>query len=809
MNADEWRKINEIFGQARDLPGPEQRGFVGAKAGDGELAQRIFAMLSSDRHTSFLDAGAIPIADELLDNTLRHSFGPYIPKRSLGQGGMGVVYLAEHKEWHTPVAIKVPRDSWVSPDRLERFVAEQRLLARLTHTAIARIYEAGTGPNGTPWFAMEYVEGDPITTFARSRNLTVEQRLELFHQACEAVQYAHSQAIVHRDIKPSNVLVTEQGKAKLLDFGIAKQIENANSNTTKTGAQMLTLAYAAPEQISENRISVHSDIYSLGVTLYELLTNRLPFDLNGLTPPQAHHIISTRVPDKPSLISPLSLNRNEWADLDVLIQKSIHKDVEQRYRSVDALIRDVDHFLKHEPLEARPDSTAYRTRKLIERRRFAVAAAAGTFLLILSLVSYFTWHLAKARDEALAQAKRARQIQLFMTDLFEGGDQVNGPSKDLRVIDLLGTGVEKARQFDNDPLVQGGLYTTLGTIYQSMGEFDKAGSLLQLGLKRLTTATGANSKEVSEAEMYLGKLEDDRGNYGAAEVLTRKALSVARALKPPDPAAVALNELLLASTLLKGKNSYLDALSLLKNAESIQSTLPGVHDGILDNFNLQSIANLHLHRYAEAERLTKFLVDSDRKRHPVLLPDDAEDIMILGEIQEAQLHFDAAEQSFREALHINTASSPNGRTEIAETQRLLAHALMKQGKMAEATPLARQAFLDLDRNYSGLHRRVAYALRVLGQLAQARHDWQEAHNDFTREIAIYRKINNNADLPIALSNAGDVDMELRDYPSAESLFQEAVQKFPTTEWAGGPEAIHAEAKLRELRGDPSSSLKRY
>ena len=442
-----------------------------------------------------------------------------------------------------------------------------------THPAIARIYEGGTGPNGTPWFAMEYVEGQPITEFARARNLTIEERLRLFRQACEAVQYAHSQAIIHRDLKPSNIFVTPTGQVKLLDFGIAKQMEDIGRSGTRSGAQPLTMAYAAPEQVSANRVSAQSDVYSLGVTLYELLTGNLPLDVTGLTPSQAEQVISTKVPEKPSALSQLPLKRTEWAELDVLVLKTLHKDVAQRYSSVDALIRDVDHFLKREPLEARPESVTYRLRKFIERRRLPIAASVAFLVLIASVLIYYTWQLAKARDEAVAQAKREKQIQLFMTDLFAGGDQVNGPSKDLRVVDMLAAGVDKAKQFDDQPLVQADLYNTLGTVYQSIGELEKAAKLLRLALARFTRTLGPESKEVAETMVYIALLEDDRGQYSRADLMARKAVAIVGKIKPADPVLLARDETALAHVLID-ENRYLETLTLLESAGEIQSKRP-------------------------------------------------------------------------------------------------------------------------------------------------------------------------------------------------------------------------------------------
>ena len=795
MTPERWQRIDELFGLAVQLPASERRPFVEAQAvNDPGLATELLNMLARDERSSFLDAGAAAMAGDVLPDPLADGIGPYRLKRCLGQGGMGVVYLAEHITWGTPVAIKVPGDAWISPDRKERFLAEQRVLAQLIHPAIARIYEGGAGPNGTPWFAMEFVEGQPITAYARDRNLSVEDRLQLFRQTCEAVQYAHSQAIIHRDLKPSNIFVTAKGQVKLLDFGIAKQLEEIGSGMTRTGAHPLTIAYAAPEQVSVNRISIQSDVYSLGVTLYELLTDHLPFDLAGLTPSQAEQIISTKIPERASISSALPLKRTEWADLDVLVLKSLHKDVAQRYGSVDALIRDLDHFLRREPLDARPDSIGYRLRKFIQRRRSPVIASAAALLLILSMVAYFTWRLARTRDEALAEANRARQIQQFMNSLFQGGDPVNGPSKDLRVIDMLSTGVDKASQFNNEPLVQAELYNTLGTVYRFLGQFDRAGSLFQLALARFQPGT----RDYAETLVNIGLLENERGLYQQADATMRKALNMTETLSPPDPLAVARNKSSLADVLIH-ETRYPEALSLLNAAEAVQSKRTDAYQDWMDTLNLKVNVYIQLHQLVEAERLTRFLIALDRGRNPKLRRDDTNDIINLGEIQEARFEYATAAQTYREALQILEAWLPAGHPEIANTRRILAQALEADGKYDEASSVARQALSELERTYGHWHRRVAYTLRLLAHLAMDRHDYPEARADSTREIEIYNKIGNTADLPTALSNLADVDVIQKNYRSAESLYEESVRRFPSTEWSTGIGFAHAQMALGELK----------
>ncbi|MGH9678200.1 MAG: serine/threonine-protein kinase, partial [Candidatus Acidiferrum sp.] len=273
---------------------------------------------------------------------------------------MGVVYLAEREDLGSLVAIKLLRDAWLSPARRERFASEQRTLAQLNHPSIARLYDADTSPDGTPFFVMEYVDGVPLTEYCDKNNPPIQERLRLFRAICEAVLYAHQHAVIHRDLKPSNILVKDDGTVRLLDFGISKHLEDLGESATqtRTGLRLMTPAFAAPEQIRGEPVGIQSDVYSLGVILYQLLAGRLPFDLSNRTPAQAEKILTEQEAEKPSLAaektatlperggSVASASKSAWADLDVLCLTAMHKDARRRYQSAEALIRDIDHYLK-------------------------------------------------------------------------------------------------------------------------------------------------------------------------------------------------------------------------------------------------------------------------------------------------------------------------------------------------------------------------------------------------------------------------------------------------------------------------------
>jgi eukaryotic-like serine/threonine-protein kinase len=488
-------------------------------------------MLAEDAHDdSLLDHDVAGVIRDLLDETPgpeSEQFGPYRLLRVLGEGGMGVVYLAERRDIGGLVAIKILRDAWLSPARRERFATEQRTLAQLNHPSIARLYDANTLPDGTPWFVMEYVDGLPITEYCRQRSSSIEDRLRLFRSVCEAVQYAHGHAIIHRDLKPSNILVRSDGSAALLDFGISKQLDEPGLKVdqTQTGLRLMTPAYAAPEQLRGEKVGIFTDVYALGVVLSELLTSDVPLD----------------------------------TDLQVLCLTAKHEDPERRYRSTEALIRDVDHYLAGEPLEARPDTLRYRLGKFARRNARALAATALVTIAAVALIVFFTVRLAKARNTAVAAVDRMGRVQEFMLNLFSGGDKSAGPAEGLKAATLIDRGIKEAQTLQGEPELQAELYLTLGGIEQKLGNLTEADRLLNSALN------SATPRPKPESLVALGLLRVDQARLDDAERLIREGLTKAAATHPRDDRAIARATSALGKV-LESKGSYDKAIPVLEDA---------------------------------------------------------------------------------------------------------------------------------------------------------------------------------------------------------------------------------------------------
>jgi eukaryotic-like serine/threonine-protein kinase len=408
--------------------------------------------------------------------------------------------------------------------------------------------------------------------------------MKLFREVLQAVVYAHQHAVIHRDLKPSNILVKEDGTVRLLDFGIAKQLEVLGESVeqTMTGLRLMTPAYASPEQIRGEQVGIQTDVYSLGVILYELLSAKLPFDLSSRTPAQAEKILTEQEPERPSGVAHRAIEKSEtthefasvskslWSDLDVLCLTAMHKDPRRRYASAEALLRDVGHYLQGEPLEALRDSARNRLRKFVTRNRRGVTAAAGALLLVAGLITFFTVRRVIARNAALAQAARTQRIQKFMTNLFQGGDAAAGPADSLRVVTLLDRGVQEAHSLNAEPAVQAELYETLGGIYQKLGQLDRASTLLQSALDAHKSHFGADSPEVAQTLVAIGLLRSDQAKLEEAEKFTQQGLEMARRHLPGNNPAV-VKAMITYGRVLAQRGSYDHAIQVLTDAVNIES----------------------------------------------------------------------------------------------------------------------------------------------------------------------------------------------------------------------------------------------
>jgi serine/threonine-protein kinase len=760
MDAERWERVQRLF-HAALARSPDERGaFVREAAADApDLADEVLALLEEERAAdSVLHRGIAAAADAVLggDGSVPPRIGPYRIERKLGEGGMGVVYLASRADLESAVAIKFLRDARLSPERRRRFLQERRTLARLSHPSICRIHDAGALDDGTPWFAMEYVDGTPLTDYCSRRGSSVDERLRLFREVCDAVQYAHGHALIHRDLKPSNILAVDGSPSiRLLDFGIAREIDEAAVRTT---AGVLTPAYASPEQMRGEGYGVSTDVWSLGVLLYELLTGRHPFDLGDKTPVAAIQAVTTADPDPPATGS---------ADLDALCLAALHRDPRRRYGSVEALARDVDHYVAGEPLEARPDSWGYRAGKFVRRHRGAVAASLAIVAALLALVTFYTLRLSAARNDALAQAARTQRIQEFMLDLFEGGDELAGPAKDLRVDTLIERGVRQARALDGEAEIQAELYRTLGGVYRRMKRLDDAEPLLREAWERRRALHGDDHPDAAESRMALALLAADRGDFERAEPLAREALAAVETRLPGDDARLAAMLSGLGEVLV-GAGDYPAAIEVLERAVSITD----------EPRALGRLADAHFYAgdYETSDRLNRVLLARIEQRLGTSHPAYATCLINLGASRAWLGYPDEAESRYRQALAIHEAYYGEDHPTVASTLAMLAAALSDQERYDEARPLLDRAIEIQQRAFGPEHPEVALTLNRLARCELARGDLDGAEAAFARELHIYQATMGE-DHPFAatgLSNLSSIEFRRERYDRAEELLRRAL-----------------------------------
>ena len=761
MDTARFERIQELFHAAADLTGPAREQFLTGV--DADLREDLEALLDEDARGSPLFAnGVAAVAGDALEQIpnafLGQVFGPYRLERLIGEGGMGLVFLARRDDLASTAAIKILRDAWLSPARRNRFLAEQRTLAELRHPAIAALYDADTLPDGTPWFAMEYVPGVPLTEHCETAASELDQRLRLFRRVCEAVQHAHRHAIIHRDLKPSNILVTPDGDVKLLDFGIAKQLDTAEGQT-RTGLQLMTPAYAAPEQIRGEPTGIYTDVYGLGVILYELLAGRLP---TGAPPSAARHI---------------SAGAAAWRDLDVLCLTAMHVEPARRYASVEALLRDIDHFRASQPLDARPDAWTYRAAKFIRRHRAAVAATAFIVLTAAALILFYTIRLRAARNDAVAEAARSQRMMRFVLNLFEGGDKYAGPAKDLRVVTLLDRGAGEARALSADPEAQAELYRTLGGVERKLGNLDKADSLLRQALEQRQRLRAERPAEYAESLLDLALLRADQAQFEEAERLARDGVALTRQSHPPRHPAIA-TALEALGKVLEERGSYAPAIAVLDEALTLRSAPADIAA------TLGGLANVHFYagNYKQSEALNQRLLAMHRQLYGPAHPSVAEDLVNLGAIQQDTGNYVDAEKFHRQALAITRPFFGEDHPRTAAGLTLIARALILQERPAEAEPLLTQALAIRERVFGTVHPQVASTLNELGTMALAADRFAAAESHFQRVVAIYRQAyaGKHYLISIGLSNLASVYMAQKQFARAEPLLRDAMKVYAGT-----------------------------
>jgi eukaryotic-like serine/threonine-protein kinase len=774
MTSDRWSSVQELFHQALGYPSPARAEFLNqACQGDEQLRGEVISLLAAHESEGPLGRlddfapGATPPLEWI---------GPYRLVRRLGEGGMGVVYLAERsgEGFSQFVALKLIRAGFADPRLQQRLTEERRLLARLEHPGIARLIDGGSTAAGQPYYAMEFVEGSNLLQYCAEHSLSAEARLKLFIQVCEAVHYAHQQLVLHRDIKPGNVWVTPDGHPKLLDFGLAKALEHEDHGDATQTAPWLTPAYAGPEQLKHGRVSILTDVYALGVMLYELVTGVRPYQVEGLSPADLTRVVCESVPRAPSAVA------NVAGDVSVIVLKALAKEPERRYGSAAELADDLRRYLLDEPVLARPDSLGYRLSKLVQRHKATVAAAIAVVVFLIGGLGAALWQArvaSTARLRAEAALRQSEDVSEFMIGLFEASDPEAAFGDTLAARELLRRGVAEADRLKGQPIIQARLLVTLGRVYENLARYDDAERLYQRALAQRRAALGPVHLEVAENLDRLGTLYRRVGRYAAADSLYRAALDMKVSLLGPEDPAVAQTLYYLGflmpylGRLEEGESYYRRALAIQQGA---QPPDPKRFDTMLQ---LATTLTRRGNR-DEAEGLL-------RDALAVRTASDGADAVTTAEAKTYLADFlngvradhAGAERLYREALAVCRANPDAGINLLTHATGGLADADDALGKSGEAETLLR-GLVDLQRERFGQeHPSVAWAKANLAEFLQRHGRLAEAEVLSREQIAIVGQAlgPEGGAMAGAVERLATLMTDQGRYREADSLFKVAIQ----------------------------------
>jgi serine/threonine-protein kinase len=750
MDAARWTQVQNLFEAALERPPHQRDAFLQtACADDPALLAEVRSLIAADANAHplldslALDAFSLP-RDLLPPGILPaqgERIGPYRIVEPLGRGGMGAVFLAQRADgqFDQQVALKLIRGGAASQRIVRRFESERQILARLNHPHIARLLDGGLTADGQPYFAMEYVDGVPLDQYCEQHDCSVDDRLHLVSGACEAVQYAHRRLIVHRDLKPSNLLVTADGTVKLLDFGIAKMLagEDDDPGLTQTDQAVMTPAYAAPEQVQHVPVTTATDVYALGVVLYELLAGRRPLDLANRSPAEVERLVTKQAPDPPSALAPPERRRALRGDLDTICLKALRKEPERRYASAEQLAEDLQRHLAGRPVAARPDTVGYRTRKFVQRHRTGVATAVGVVLLIAAVVGFYTARLAQERDRARLEAATATQVSDFLQGLFAVADPSESGGDDVTARALLDQGAERIeRELADQPAVQARMMQVMGEVYQSLGAFDAAAPLLERALTLRRDMLDTPPLDVADNLNSLAVLRQETGQYATADSLFRAALAIQEAQLGPDAPVVAAT-LHNWGTLLHVQAQYDRADALFQRALAIRTAQFGAADPRTAS-TLNEIASLRFDQddMDAAETLYRQTLNVRRAHHDGDHPDVAASLNNLAMVLRHRGAFDEAEALYTEALAMRERLYDGPHPDIAHTLNHLARLHYNRGDHEAAEPIARRALAMRIDLFGEEHVEVTASMGslagILGGLG--RHDEQAAYYRRALEI---------------------------------------------------------------------------
>ena len=725
FDAPRWSRLERLFAAAEPLPAAARLDLLDATFAarpDGELRGELEELLQAadvghDRVDGAISGGLASFAAEPPPPRL----GPYLVRGEIGRGGMATVYAAERgdREFERTVAIKVLRRGMDTADIVRRLCRERQILANLDHPNIARLLDGGSTEDGRPYVVMEHIAGLPIDRFCEGRQLDLAKRLALFRQICGAVHHAHRNLVLHRDIKPSNILVTAEGTPKLLDFGIAKALVgdggDGEPEPTLTGQRWLTPEWASPEQLRGEPLSTASDVYSLRLLLYLLVTGKR----------------------QPAGAAPQDPGRGD--DLDLIVLAALRQEPGRRYSSAEQLAEDLRRYLENLPVLARKDTFGYRAGKFVRRHRTALAAAGATFL-ILAAAALFAFGQARVAREQRGQAEanlaRAEAVAGFLGDLFEGAEPAASRGRDLTARDLLDRGAERMRtRLHEDASLRADLLGTLGRVYQKLALYDDAAALLE----EAAALRGPSGAAAAASRADLAALAFQRGRLGEAERLAGLALAGLRESGAPRAAQAPCLKILADVAASHHRNEEAERLY----GEALAARLAGGEGESDEVLALRDRIGELYYRRGENERAAKVFAASIAARRQSLEKDHPALATALNDLAATELaagRGEAALVLMKEAFEIRRRVFGEDHIELALGLNNLAAVEGQVGRLDDALAHLEQGLAIAREVHRGEpHPEVAGMLHNLGLLHQRRGE-AAAGARFAEALAMQQRI---------------------------------------------------------------------
>lgn len=785
MTPERFQQVMAIFERACALHGDARSACLEQACGpDAELRREVEALLAHDEgpiepmKSAAVGGGARMLAAEIARSDAAAAsgnspvvIGRYRVIRKVGEGGMGTVYEAEQENPRRTVALKVIRPGLTSRQLLKRFEQEAQLLGRLQHPGIAQIFDAGTADAGQgpqPFFAMEFIHGRTLTDYARHHALGTRDRLTLMGQVCDAVHHAHQKGIIHRDLKPGNILVVERdgsgasasarpssagsfGQVKILDFGVARATDADMQMTTQqtdVGQLIGTIPYMSPEQVVGNPadLDVRSDVYALGVVLYELLAERLPYDIRHKPIAEAARVIGEVDP------TPLSsINKVFRGDIETIVAKALEKQKERRYESAADLGADIERYLRDEPIIARPAGTWYQFRKFARRNTGLVGGVAAAFIVLVlgvvgtsislfralkaeSLAATRLADVTSAKELADLESAKAKQINRFLQKMLSSVNPRAGVGRDVTVKEVLDrAALDLNEELADQPAVRAAIHLTIGDAYRSLGEYAAAETQLRQGNELCEQVYGPDHEETGIAAGNLGMLYWENNNYPAAEPLYRRELEIARRVHGPDDVkvGVALDHL---GQLLMAMGRLDESEPLMRDGMRILRAALGEDDPkVATIYNNLARVLAHRGRVPEALEFAQQGLAIRRKVLPPNHPTLASSLFDIALMYKDRGRLEEADPMFAESLAILREALGPDHAHVAATSSFYGRLLTQMGRYQEAEALHRDA-LRIDRLVFGeVHTYVARSLDGLAECIAARGDAAEGE-------ALYREV---------------------------------------------------------------------